>query len=188
MSMTQLQRDALARAKAGDWELADAMELVERSRNGHAPRAVIEAAIVRGLHIEDFTLTGGVFDSGRLRLIGYGNNTCHECEGEGTVTCTPCKGEGEVVCPHCNVAGDCKVCDGGGSVECETCDGQGCGDGPLSVFADLNDTPLPESSEPNPKATTRPISWVRKTLAAYHTEQQAQREPDKAAAKTLENA
>lgn len=187
MTMTQLQRDALARAKAGDWELADAMELVERARE-RAPRAVFAEFIARGLNDEDVAVTGGVFDNGRLRLIGYGNNTCTDCEGEGTQTCATCKGEGEVVCAHCQVAGECKACEGGGSTECETCDGQGHGDGPLTVFTDLNDTLLTEAAEPSTKAVSRPISWARKTLAAYHTEQHAQRQPSKGAAKTLENA
>lgn len=188
MSMTQLQRDALARAKAGDWELADAMELVERSRAGNVPRAVVDEFVARQLDDEDVSVTGGVFDCGRLRFIGYGKNTCPECEGDGTVTCTACKGEGEVVCGVCEVAGDCKACQGDGSVECDACDGQGSGDGPLVVFTDLNDTVLPESGEPPPKAVSRPISWARKILAAYNAEEHPQRDLDKAAAKTLENA
>ena len=81
-----------------------------------------------------------------------------------------------------------RLADGDGSVECGACDGQGSGDGPIVVFTDLNDTVLPESGEPPPKAVSRPISWARKILAAYNAEKHPQRDLDKAAAKTLENA
>ncbi|CAN7345826.1 hypothetical protein LJR168_001979 [Pseudoxanthomonas sp. LjRoot168] len=162
MTMTQLQRDALARAKAGEWELADAMELVERSRANHVPRTVVDEFAARELDNEDIGAIGGVFANGRMRLIGYGKPTCNKCQGDG-----------EVECDHCGHTGDCKECDGTGG-----------GDGVIQVFTDLNDTVVPEGNEPQRPAIIRPISWAQKILAAYHKEQHAQRH----AAKTLENA
>jgi hypothetical protein len=60
-SMTPLQREAMRRAIDGDWELADAMELVERGRG----------ALSR--HGQDYTLLFGLWVGGRLRQFVWGD-------------------------------------------------------------------------------------------------------------------
>ncbi len=68
MTMTQLQRDALARPKAGDWELADAMELVELVKVGPP------AAVIRACGEYDLRLLCGITDSRRVRYLAWGRS------------------------------------------------------------------------------------------------------------------
>lgn len=68
MTMTQLQRDALALAKAGDWELADAMEMVELSRVG-PPHALVRTAGEYGVR-----LLFGITDGRRVRYLAWGRS------------------------------------------------------------------------------------------------------------------
>ncbi|WP_311238276.1 MULTISPECIES: hypothetical protein [unclassified Xanthomonas] len=55
--MTTMQRDAIARAQRGDWELADAMEL-----------ACLERMTFNGA----YALLFGIWEGGRLRRFAYG--------------------------------------------------------------------------------------------------------------------
>lgn len=67
MTMTQIQRDALTRAKAGDWTLADAIELKHRMEN-------------------DPDICGGYRENERLRLLVEGEIStccCDDCNGRG---------------------------------------------------------------------------------------------------------
>lgn len=54
--LTKIQRDAMARAQAGDFQLLDAMEMLEPSRQ----------------RFNDIPLAGGINVGGRLRLLAYG--------------------------------------------------------------------------------------------------------------------
>ncbi len=149
MTMTQLQRDALARAKAGDWELADAMELVERAKI-EAPHAVVMAC---GGYEEEASLLYGVVDGNRMRFLAWGDASETECQ--------TCDGKGETECGEC-----------GHTEECEDCDGEGTTDGDVVVhcFTDMNGNVLTESAEPAQRVT-RTIKWARETLQTYHAEQ-----------------
>ena len=70
MSLTRMQRDAMVRAQNGDWELADAIEVVARA----------EATP------HDWPLLGGIRQGGRLQFLVYGfrhEQSCSDdsCEG-----------------------------------------------------------------------------------------------------------
>lgn len=107
MTMTQIQRDAMAAAQRGDWSLADAIELQAR--------------------ISDlqFEVIGGYLSGNRLRYIAHGledREGCVYCDG-GTVTCPKCDGEEEVECKACPDEGKCSACDDTGAIECPDCIG-----------------------------------------------------------------
>lgn len=69
MSLTQLQRDAIYRAKRGMWELADAMEIVELAKRD-TPHAVVVAC---GGHDEESDLLFGITDGRRVRYLAWGD-------------------------------------------------------------------------------------------------------------------
>lgn len=198
MSLTQIQRDAIAKARRGDYSLLDAMELQHRMDEGGAAH--------------------GYLVGGRLRLIAYGDpedNPCGNCLGEGTVECTAtgcddgdidcidCAGtpdhtiphvscggegcddpaciEGEVECTTCRGTGlvTCEECQGDGHVECGNCDGEG--DLPPEVFYSLRVENLDGRvlwREDDPADPDHPTGWegeVRRDwaediLAAYRKE------------------
>src|SRR5690606_7267109 len=99
----QIQTDAIAKARRGDYTLLDAMELDARLK---------EPDVICGYRI-----------GGRLRLLGMGadaDTACHECDGSGTCACP------EVDCIDGCV--DCDNCadDPDGLVLHEACGGKGC--------------------------------------------------------------
>lgn len=68
MSLTRTQRDAMERAQQGNWELADAIEVVARSEEVWPLRY-------------DWPLIGGIRQGGRLQFLAYGNSGCtDECD------------------------------------------------------------------------------------------------------------
>lgn len=73
MSLTRIQRDAMARAQNGDWELADAIEVVSRSES--TPH--------------DWPLLGGIRQGGRLQFLVYGFRHEQSCDDD---TCEGCAG------------------------------------------------------------------------------------------------
>lgn len=164
MTMTQLQRDALARAKAGDWELADAMELVERAAPSTTPANVYEALFSRDLDAEGVAVVFGVLENGRMRYLAYGVPVCEQCDGTGEHECTACGHEGE----------------------CHACDGSGGGSGDALCMTDLNDNVLAEGTEPFGR-TTRNMEWAQKVLSDYRTEQTKERQAS-GAETTMETA
>lgn len=118
--LTQLQRDAMDRAKRGDWSLADAMELLCDERKT----------------FRDSSLLGGVRGHHRLVYFIYGDpHECDECEGSGEVVCNDCGGTALVDCPECNAEGfvtcpdcdgahdGCDRCDDDGDIQCPKCEG-----------------------------------------------------------------
>ena len=67
MSLTRIQRDAMARAQNGDWELADAIEVVARAAGTPT----------------DWPLIGGIRQGGRLQFLAYGSCGCtDECSAD----------------------------------------------------------------------------------------------------------
>lgn len=83
--LTQQQRDAMTRAQAGDFRLADAMELLAPERQQHC----------------GYDLLGGIPQGGRLQLLVYGDRCeCEECD------------DGEVECEACGHVSVCETCGG----------------------------------------------------------------------------
>lgn len=81
MSLTRIQRDAMTRAQNGDWELADAIEVIARAQSPAHGR-----------------LIGGIRQGGRLQMLAYaarGSFECCDCNDEnceccaGTCDCVP---------------------------------------------------------------------------------------------------
>lgn len=199
--LTQIQRDAIARAQAGDFALADAMELACPDRR----------------YFRDFELLGGVAIGGRLRQLVYGDQQdCEDCCGTGETTCTACRdgsltcsecdGEGEVECPDCNGGAecttgkkDCTECKGDGDVDCPDCGGDGTTDCPTcdgsgervlveypdgQLLVDLNNRVLanyaddPEHWYATLAGINRTRKWADKVLAEYHNPPKPKPAPD----------
>ena len=103
--LTELQRDAIAQARHGNFGLLDAMELKHR--------------------IDTRQCDVGFLHGGRLRLLGKvsgsGGLICEECGGDGTNDCPECDGSGKDECGECSARGTltCTECEGDG---CEACD------------------------------------------------------------------
>lgn len=193
MSLTQIQRDAIAKARRGDYSLLDAIELDHRIGHDGA------------LH--------GYLVGGRLRLIAYGDaidGSCPHCDDgkaectacdNGFVDCATCKEdpdnlvpheacagqgceqchEGKVNCPDCKGHGDtrCETCLGDEWVDCPECDGTG--EGAAEEFENLRITNLDGRvlwREDDPADPPHPTNWkgkvgrdwTRSILAAYHKE------------------
>jgi hypothetical protein len=196
MSLTQIQQDAIAKARRGDYSLLDAMELEARLK---------EPGIAVGYRI-----------GGRLRMLGLAADDedcgCSTCMDEGTVTCgetgcdegfvdcttcaddpdhlvtcKDCEGkgcdnceEGKLDCPDCEGTGDveCPVCLGDGHVDCADCDGDGIDRDPwtrqVEAVINLNGQRLwtRSSDAPDPTEELEPIAlaWAEKILADYRKE------------------
>lgn len=99
--MTPLELHAIALARAGQWQLLDALEVVARART--------EAAFAGMLHTP-----------GDLALLGYlvevadahgGEAPCPECDGDGEVEVVGATGRSRYM--------DCPWCDGAGTVDAE---------------------------------------------------------------------
>lgn len=164
MTMTQLQRDALERARKGDWELADAMEIDALSRVQWPPEGAVEACMEHGIDADEVALVHGVVECGRIRALGYGHASCATCEGAGEIDCDECG--------HTN--------------ECKDCDGIGGGNGIAVVYLDLNGNLISETSEPK-NFKTRDVAWARELLREYHADQIKARRVSSAAQTTMEN-
>lgn len=196
MALTQIQTDAIAKARRGDFSLLDAMELEAR--------------------LKAFEVAGGYLQGGRLRMLAVADEeaaACCICASDGSVTCTAdgcdegsidcttcapaddgfieheaCAGkgcdaeecvDGWVQCPDCagNGGVDCTECEGEGRVKCEDCDGSG--DVDLDVFdpdevVDLNGKALwrRDTDAPDPTDDCEFVgrNWCRKILDAYDAE------------------
>lgn len=92
-TMTGIAREAMRRAQAGDWALADAIELLSRERDGGL-NAACEAACE-----DDVQLLCGIPEGGRLRYLVWVNcfdglecQACHTWNGddEAVGTDEPC--------------------------------------------------------------------------------------------------
>lgn len=113
MTLSQIQRDAMAQAQQGRWALADAIEIEARTDN-------------------QGNCAGGYLQGGRLRLIAWldeERSYCQHCEGEGTESCEFCD-KGKIDCPDCEGDGECRDCGPDSQnqtlrVECTTCKGSG---------------------------------------------------------------
>ncbi len=106
--LTQIQRDAMKRAQAGDFSLADAIEVLHPDRR----------------YFNGERLLGGISQGGRLQYFAYGNNpVCDECK-DGKVECEECD-DGDATCASCGHVGPCKECNGLGKVDCDNCGGSG---------------------------------------------------------------
>lgn len=194
--LTQLQRDAIAQAQAGDWLLADAMELLAEERR----------------FFNGATLLGGCRGNSRLRAFIYGHcDSCDECDGEAQLACDECNAEGDFVCPTCDTAGtvicplceqaclagdamacgackstrqvECTDCHGkgrttcdecsGGHYECTECNGTGDGDEVAEYVTDLNErviyrADLDEDGDGPPAYVDFTREQAAKVLHAYH--------------------
>lgn len=199
MTLTQIQTDAIARARRGDYSLLDAMELHHRITEGRAAY--------------------GHLVGGRLRLVAYGDpeeNPCGECGADGTVECNAvgcddgdidckacagtvdhtiaheaCGGEGcddpaciggQVECDICDGTGlrECTECHGDGFVDCPHCDGEA--ELPPERFENLRvenlDGRVLWSEHDDPDKPDDPWgwkgrrdrAWAESILAAYHKE------------------
>lgn len=203
--MTQLQRDAMARAQAGDWLLADAMELLAEGRQWS------------GNH----KLLGGVRGHSRLRFFVYGDHEecdccngggshdCAECAGIGDFECDTCDADGKVTCTLCEQAllsgaePDCATCDNtrklecadckgtgrcgceaceAGRIECDDCSGSGEGDSVTRRVADMNGRVVYD--ETSDETGDGPSHWVDFTaakaneiLSRYHNPPKPKPEP-----------
>lgn len=196
MSLTQIQQDAIAKARRGDYALLDAMELKHRIEHDGA------------LH--------GYLVGGRLRLIAYGealNGCCDECDDgkvectkceDGFIDCETCKGDDDHLVPHeaCGGKGcdgchdgrvNCQDCKGHGDVRCDEClgdeyvdceDCDGTGNGEPTEFEDLRITNLDgrvlwredDRTEPDhPTGWEGQVdrAWADAVLADYQNEQTA---------------
>lgn len=190
--LTQLQRDAIAQAQAGDFSLADAMELDCQERRT----------------FYGYDLIGGIAIGGRLRQLVYGEPitctdcygeggldcdecvggelTCSDCDGEGTLECTDCSGKGcdactngEKECAECKGTGDvdCQDCAGTGKRDCSGCDGLGerlDSNGGGCLLVDLNGRILadcdndPDEWDAQVGQVNRTRGWATKVLHEYH--------------------
>lgn len=104
--LTQLQRDAMSRAQAGDFSLADAIELLHPYHQS----------------FRDEPLVGGIAQGGRLQLLVYGEDcVCDNCD-DGQRLCDDCGGCGTTECESCRHVSPCKSC-ADGKVECDMCSG-----------------------------------------------------------------
>ncbi|MDR7193388.1 hypothetical protein [Luteimonas terrae] len=61
MHMTEMQRIAMARAQVGDWDLADAMELLHRARHDHPVHRGYRTCLLSGERL-----------GGRLAALNFG--------------------------------------------------------------------------------------------------------------------
>lgn len=107
--MTQLnptQREAMRRAKLGDWDLADAMEVIARQAAG---------AVRIGGRIAWLILDSGDGDVDGMLI----EDKCDVCDGKGATTCHECEG-------LCTVEDEpCEICSMRGTLDCDDCDGTG---------------------------------------------------------------
>lgn len=142
--LTQLQRDAMSRAQAGDWSLADAIELLAEGRSS----------------FHDEPLLGGITQGGRLRMFAYGKGSaCSECEGSGVVVCGACGHEDE-----------CDECDGAGS---NIRRGTNLSGVDWTYIVDLNGTVVcdanaPDSSDTPPLEITLTKAWANEIVQSYN--------------------
>lgn len=194
--LTQLQRDAMKCAQAGDWSLADAMELLAPGRSV----------------FRDAKLLGGVRGKSRLRMFIYGTHEscdeccgscelrCEECNAEGDFACVTCDTAGTVTCPLCEQAclageapdcatcsntrqAECTDCKGKGRTKCEECtdghyectecSGSGEGDAVVEYVADLNERVIynaddDEDGDGPPVHADFTREQAEKILHAYH--------------------
>lgn len=106
--MTKAELKALASAKAGDWKLANAIELSRPAPSPHFPVAFNAL----GAHVdlanlsraENIKTSGGRL-TGYIYAVGpFGD--CPECKGSGELIAHGTRKEFEVECPECDGAGD----------------------------------------------------------------------------------
>lgn len=143
MSMTQLQRDALALAKQGDWSLADAMELRERGANF------------------------GVRLGGRMRVLAFALSLKVDEPGlRGEEWCDVCGGSCNVVPEDLRAPELCLACKGEGVQEMSL-DDVVIQFGHLLRFEDLNGDPVDGESIVRGGLLTRTAAYT--TLRAYET-------------------
>lgn len=194
--LTQLQRDAMTRAQAGDWSLADAMEPLAEGRQWH----------------NGSRLLGGYRGTQRVRMFVYGHRPeCEECAGGGTLSCGACDGAGDFACEACDTAGTvvcplceqacltepgiaCPTCDStrqvpctdcnatgrekcaectAGDVECDECDGCGGGEETIDYVLDMNERVIysdadDEDGDGPPAYADFTREQAEKILHAYH--------------------
>jgi len=172
MALTEIQRMAISRAQVGDWDLADAMELLERMRR----TTVISAERI----------------GGRLAVLNHGEVSdyeCDDCAGKGTVSCSRCEGTEIVDCNVCLGTGtardgktQCHVCEGegerdcqdctAGTETCDSCDGSGCVDGAAEITAqtDLNGNCLwtDKSEQDRRRGQAIDRAWANLILSTYY--------------------
>lgn len=141
--MNALQRDAMARAQRGDWDLADAIELLARIDNDNDTETRTESDLVAGIRLD-----------GRLRWLVFGADPYVECE--------ECDG-GTVVCSECGHEDDCDECDGSGEVF---------GDDVPDLVTDLNGTVIyrrDSDDAPPPLDSGQRLdkAWAKQVVAEY---------------------
>lgn len=93
--MTPVAQHAVALARAGYWQLLDAMELAERAAT-------------------DGSLIGMLHAPGSEVLLGYADD---DPDGLALDECDACDGTGESECHCCGHLGECLDCGGAGEVE-----------------------------------------------------------------------
>jgi hypothetical protein len=195
MSLTQIQQDAIARAKQGNFALLDAMELEHRLKEN---RDVCCGWLVGG-RLRMFSL-GYSSESVCFECDGEGDRDCHECDGDGQADCDDCRKEdahqiqhaecggggcadcdkGKVDCPTCEATGTtkCDECNGHGTLECQDCDGSGSGYGDDEYeeqsVVNMDGTVLWNQGDdaPDPTHGCKLVdrSWARQVLADYQKE------------------
>lgn len=186
MQMTRIQRDALARARRGDFELADAIELEARI-NG----SPWDGDIVGGYRTHRLTALaeGELDDVGCDNCARQGDYTCSDCEGTELIDCTECKTTGEVVgplgamleCPKCagTLEIECETCFDG-KVVCGQCEGAGTvpGDPEIYRIVDLNGCELWEdetgSDAPPDLGRWVGVEWAQGVIRKYHEQAAAE--------------
>ena len=140
--LTQQQRDAMARAQAGDWNLADAIELLAEGRSEFRGERLI----------------GGIPQGGRLQLLVYGDDAeCSECEG------------GEVVCDSCGHTAECSACDGRGEFVADLSDDGW--RFVVNLNGDVvYDRAAGDPSDTPPLAVSLKTAWAQRVIAEYQKE------------------
>lgn len=201
--LTELQRDAIARARAGDFDLLDAMELQHRIDTRQCAVGYLLGGRLRLLGQADHDLDCGECEGGRV--------DCPECEGEGDFDCETCRTRGKVVCLDCDGDG-CAACADTGTVRCEECDGKGthdcieckacgtvacdeCGGAGhldfdcidrgriiVNLDGDVIHDDDHDATDPTLQARTVDAAWCRQVMAAYESGKRAAREAAEAQA------
>lgn len=182
MEMTQIQRDALARARRGDFELADAIELEARIKHN-----AFGGDIVGGYRAHRLMALGeGVQEYDNCSgCDGKGEIQCEACDKDGLVECSLCQGQGEVPgplgaateCPNCagTTETECAECAGDHFVECDDCAGDGDVPGITHItrVVDLNGRVLWDQEGGGDEENPEPgnlvgIDWAEAVIRKYN--------------------